>query len=206
MSKRKTFLTGLTVAVALILVAADAFPQEQQKIFFKSSAANSKYLQQHVIDARDVPGHQIRIIELRRVYPTDPPAYDGVRLVEELSWGYSDWTNGSGRAWGYIVQALENGDKISARYDGAVLATVAPDGTRKTTHSGSAIYTGGTGKFRGIRGMERVTAGMRMWSRANTGWKSRPALAYDSRASRTSVLVGRQQTPPVQAPLRPTTS
>ena len=85
MSKRKTFLTGLTVAVALILLAADAFPQEQQKIFFKSSAANSKYLQQHVIDARDVPGHQIRIIELRRVYPTDPPAYDGVRLVEELS-------------------------------------------------------------------------------------------------------------------------
>jgi hypothetical protein len=49
MSKRKTFLTGLTVAVALVLLAADAFPQEQQKIFFKSSAANSKYLQQHVI-------------------------------------------------------------------------------------------------------------------------------------------------------------
>jgi hypothetical protein len=161
MGKGITFLTGLAVATALgLLDPGDAFPQEKQKIFFKSLPANSKYLQQHVIDAGDVPGHQIRIIELRRVYPTDPPAYDAVRLVEELSWGYSDWVNGSGHAWGYIVRILENGDKIFARYDGAVLTTPAPDGSRKTTYSGTTLYTGGTGKFRGIRGMERVTAGL----------------------------------------------
>jgi hypothetical protein len=161
LSKGRTLLTWLTVATALSLLApAHAFPQEKQKIFFKSQPANSKYLQQHVIDAGDVPGHQIRIIELRRVYPTDPPAYDGVRLVEELSWGYSDWTNGSGHAWGYIVRIFENGDKIFARYDGAVLTTVAADGSRKTTYSGTTTHTGGTGKFRGIRGMERVTAGL----------------------------------------------
>ena len=39
--------------------------------------ANARYTQQHTIDVGDVPGHQVRVFEVRRTYPSNPPVING---------------------------------------------------------------------------------------------------------------------------------
>jgi hypothetical protein len=56
------------------------------------------------------------------------------------------------------VTLLENGDKIFSQYDGTSQTTVAPDGSKKSTFTGVTRYTGGTGKYQGIRGFLRTSA------------------------------------------------
>jgi hypothetical protein len=36
-------------------------------------AADTKYPQQLALDVGDIPGHQVRVYELHRVYPNDKP-------------------------------------------------------------------------------------------------------------------------------------
>jgi hypothetical protein len=52
---------------------------------------------------------------------------------------------------------LENGDKIFSQFDGTSQTMVAPDGSKKSTFTGVIRYTGGTGKYEGIRGLLRVS-------------------------------------------------
>ena len=50
---------------------------------------------------------------------------------------------------------LENGDKIFSEFRGVSQTVVNPDGTKKSTAVSVARYTGGTGKYQSIRGIER---------------------------------------------------
>ena len=151
-----TLLTALTVAVGLtVLCAADAQAQDKHPIAYKTSGEHTKYTQQHTIDVGDVSGHQIRILELRRTFPSNAPVFDDVKVVEDWTRGYSDYVSVTGRAWGYGVLILENTDKIFYQWDGASHAVASADGSRKSTYVGSVRLTGGTGKFRGIRGLLR---------------------------------------------------
>jgi hypothetical protein len=129
--------------------------QEKCKMKWEVSAANSNYTQQHVIDVGDVPGHQIRIFELHRTFPNDQPNCEGLKRVEEWARGYSDYIDRNGRFWAYRVIVLENGDKIFGENTGTSQTTVAADGSKKSTATGVVVYTGGTGKYQGVRGLAR---------------------------------------------------
>ena len=76
-------------------------------------------------------------------------------MVEEWDRGYSDYIDGNGRNWGYLTFLLENGDKIYGRFDGNAQTVIAADGSKKSSGIGTATLSGGTGKFRGIRGTIR---------------------------------------------------
>ena len=147
-------IAGVTVS---LLVGSDAWAQHKQKVSFKTLAANTTVIRQHVIDVGDVPGHQVRIFEGRATFPTDAPVFEGVRTAERWVRGFSDYTDLNGRAATYLLLVMENGDKIFARGDGVSQSTLNPDGSRKAT--GTLVYalTGGTGKFLGIRGVIRET-------------------------------------------------
>ena len=85
----------LLMWVLLIGLAPSAWAQEKQKISFKMPAENSKYTQQQMIDVGDVPGHLIRIADLRRTFPANPPVFDGVKAVE--AWTRLSPTSSTGR-------------------------------------------------------------------------------------------------------------
>ncbi len=148
-------VTYLLMCVLLIGMTPSAWAQDKQKISFKAPAENSKYTQQHMINVGDVPGHLIRIAEIRRTFPTNPPVFDGVKAVEAWTRFSSDIIDGSGRFSGYTIFVLENGDKIFGRVEGAAQLVANPDGTTKGNASGVTALTGGTGRFRGIRGVLR---------------------------------------------------
>ena len=144
---------GLAVAV---FSTTNASADEKCKISGAAAAANSTYTQQHVIDVGDVPGHQVRIFELHQTDPADTkPNCEGLRRTESWSRGFSDYTDRNGPNWGYSVDTLENGDKIFSEFRGVSQTAVTPDGPTNSTAVGVAKYTGGTGKYQSIRGLQQ---------------------------------------------------
>src|SRR4029453_5789498 len=71
-------LTWLVVASPI----GDAVAQQRQRVFFHASGENSKYTKQYAIDVPDMPGHQVRIYEIRRAFPTNPPLVNGLAIKE----------------------------------------------------------------------------------------------------------------------------
>jgi hypothetical protein len=145
------------VGVALAIFAAGAASaQEKCKMSWDTPAADTKYGQQLALDVGDVPGHQVRVFEIHRVYTNDKPNCEGLKRVEQWSRLYSDYVDRNGRVWGYDVTTLENGDKIFDEFSGLSQTVVAPDGAKKSTNEGMATFTGGTGKYLGVLGIEWV--------------------------------------------------
>jgi len=151
-------LLAITIGAMLTSFGlSEGWAQQKHKISGKALAENAKYTQQHVIDVGDVPGHQVRIFEIHRTYPKDAPVFEGVKVVEEWVRGFSDYTDINGRAVTYYIYVVENGDKIFARSNAVTQTIVNPNGSKRSTVTGVATITGGTGKFLTIRGTIRST-------------------------------------------------
>jgi hypothetical protein len=142
-------ITLMCLAVALPTIPVVA----QERLAFRVSAENTKYTQQHTIDVGDVAGHQVRIFEIKRVYPANAPVIGGMKIVESWTRGISDHTNNSGEARTYSIYVLENGDKFFTR--GSLVAIQGPE-ARNLTATTAGPITGGTGKLARINGMARM--------------------------------------------------
>src|SRR5271165_5170227 len=95
--QNRRHLIGLSAiaGIGLASLLASAFAHEKQHLSYKSLPENTKFTQQNIIDVGDVPGHQVRIYEIHRTYPTNPPMINGLRLVEQWSRGTSDYIDNS---------------------------------------------------------------------------------------------------------------
>jgi len=151
-------LVALCLAVGLILfVPAGGSAQEKHKLSWSVRAENVKFTLVGRLEIPDMPGHFLSIFELRRTWPDNPPTIEGVKLVEEIVRGFTDFVLGNGRAWGYAFWRLENGDTVFLDWQNASQGIVNPDGSRKGTYLGTYVNTGGTGKVRGIKGLGRYS-------------------------------------------------
>ena len=145
----------LTVALGCLVVALptdNVLAQQKQQLSFKTSAENTKYTQQHLIDVGDVPGHQVRVYELHCTFPNNAPVMNGVAIKEQWTRAISDYTDNNGPGTTYGVYVLENGDKFFTR---SVLVAQST-GSGKLTATTVGQITGGTGKFAGIQGIVRT--------------------------------------------------
>jgi hypothetical protein len=90
------------------------------------------------------------VFELHRVFPNAKPNCEGLKWTElwVRGFSFSDYVDRNGRPCRYYVYELENGDKIYAD------TVVAADGSKKSGGEGTARWTGGTGKYQGVRGIE----------------------------------------------------
>jgi hypothetical protein len=150
----KTPILGALSLGACLLGSAGVSAEEKCKMSWESPAADSSYPQQLAIDVGDVPGHQVRVYEAHRVFSNAKPNCEGLKMVERWSRGYSDYVDRNGRTWGYEVTTLENGDKIFDEYNGTAQTVVGADGSKKSTVEAVSRWTGGTGKYQGVRGIE----------------------------------------------------
>lgn len=146
---------AVLVAAWLGAVSGAALAQERHKYSFKAPPGTTKFAQTQMLDVGDVPGHQMRITELLSKYPGDAPVYAGVKVVEARGVLFSDYVEGSGNAFTYTVNTLENGDKIFSRTTILTQTSVGADGGRRSAFSAVTTLTGGTGKFTNIRGTLR---------------------------------------------------
>jgi hypothetical protein len=157
LSMMKKIVTMVFCIILLITfglaVKSPCEAQQKHKRTYKQLGQNSKYTDQHTIDVGDIPGHQIRVALLHRAQPADNPLkYEGIAVKEAWEHIFSDYINWNGYHWGYTVTIMENGDKIYSRFDGTTHTTPVTKGGAKGTFHGTTTITGGTGKFKGIRG------------------------------------------------------
>jgi hypothetical protein len=147
-----TFVRSTALA-ALLVVSFAALSQDKYPINSNSGGSTSKYTQQHKIDVGDVPGHIVRIQETHRIYNEKSTlVIRGTKVKEGWVQGFSDYTNGKGRAWGYGHWALEDGEKIFLDYSGQSHSEPTSTGSLKGSYHGTTRIVGGTGKYKGIRG------------------------------------------------------
>lgn len=151
---RHVWMSGTGVATVLVILSVgNGWAQEKYRYDLSALPQSSRYVQQHVIDVGDVPGHQVRILELQRTYTKDNPVVMGTKVVESWNRGFSDYVNGVGPATGYGVWLLEDGNKIFLQYIGTSYTEVTPTGSRRGTYHGTTRLVGGTGRFAAIRGV-----------------------------------------------------
>ena len=146
-------LSPCLVFTLCLVVSGLVGAQVKHKIHFVNLPDNTAYSQQYRLEAGDVPGHYVRIYEIQRLYPNNPPKFKEVSVTEQWDRGYSDYTDTNGRAWWYSTYFLENGDKIYARTDGTTQTSHSDSHTSISTFVGVITITGGTGEFKGIRGL-----------------------------------------------------
>jgi hypothetical protein len=129
-----------------------AYGQQKQRIEMSGEGVKSRYVQQHIIDVGDVPGHQLRVLEVHRVHAMPNVTIAGVKLLEEWHRGTSDYTNGRGAAHGYGTWVMEDGSKIFVEWTGNAESEPTASGARKGSFHGTTRIVGGTGKFATLRG------------------------------------------------------
>src|SRR5262249_28684140 len=59
-----------SIALIWFAVSIRAIVLAQERLVFRVTAENTEYTKQHTIDVGDVPGHQVRLFEIKRRYPT----------------------------------------------------------------------------------------------------------------------------------------
>ena len=154
---RALFIRKIPAAFIVPLLALPAAAQERCKWSSEGDTGSvSSYPQQLVMYVGDTPGHIVGAYELHSVAgPNGKPNCEGLKDKETWTHGYRDYRDRNGRAWGYTVTTLENGDKIYQEFSGTTQTTTAADGSKKTAYDGVANWTGGTGRYQTVRGIER---------------------------------------------------
>jgi hypothetical protein len=154
---RALFIRATPALFVLLLFNAPGAAQERCKWSAESDLGSvSSYPQQLNIDVGDAPGHIVGVYELHTVPgPNAKPNCEGLKDKERWEHGLRDYRDRNGRLVGYAVTILENGDKIYQEISGTVETTTAADGSSKTTYDGVATWTGGTGRYQTVRGIER---------------------------------------------------
>ena len=107
----------------------------------------------------------MRVFELYRAFPNNPPVINGLKFKESWQQGFADYIDSNGLATGYTVTTMENGDKFFSR--GTSVVQNAGDG--KLTATGISIITGGTGKLAGIHGTIRAVTQTDLKANTNEG-------------------------------------
>jgi hypothetical protein len=156
---RSVFLaleTVATVCLAAVLGNA-AVAQDIHRVSFKTAAADTKYTKQLVLDVGDVPGHQIRLFEIQRTFPNNPPVINGVRIKQIWSRGISDYTNSTGPSTHYSIFEMENGDNVFVHVSSTSQSVANPDGSTAFAATSEGTMTGGTGLFASISGLVRTS-------------------------------------------------
>jgi hypothetical protein len=154
-------LSPPAASLAMVLTTLAFSPvsaQERCKLSWGIQPADTTYTQQYAIDVGDVPGHQVRIFEVHRRFPNDKPNCEGLKRTESWLRASTDYIDRNGSVSGYLTIVLENGDKIFARVTGTSQTSTNPDGSQRSVATDVMTYTGGTGRYRSVRGiqMERV--------------------------------------------------
>ena len=145
-------------ACAMLMAGSAAWAQQKQSVSYSIPPGVARFVQEHLVDVEDVPGHQVRVFEIHVDFQSIDLSFAGLKVKEAFIRGTSDYTNGSGTATSYHLFVLEDGNKIAMRDAVVGQAVPNPDGSKALKYSVIETFIGGTGRFRGIRGQLRENA------------------------------------------------
>ena len=102
---------------------------------------------QYGIEIGDRPGHGFGIDKTACTW-TKPMEIAGIQSKDGYDVGFGESSGNKANGRGYHVSTMTNGDKVYVRFQGT---DTLKDGAPQSSQ-GTWSYTGGTGKFKGIKG------------------------------------------------------
>ncbi len=155
----KTALRGsalIRIIVVLLSLAGLALPtgahaQQKHKVDV-SPPQKSRYVKEHIIDAGDAPGHQLRIVQIEKAYTRNHPTIRNVKITEVRQWGFTNYTNGVGPVIYFETWSDGGENMFFVEGTSETASRITATGSRRGTSHGSGRITGGTGKFASIQG------------------------------------------------------
>jgi hypothetical protein len=159
LTSRPVFFVGVAFVAAVVLLIFDqGFGQDKHKVSWIVKAENSKLTVRQNLEHPDLPGHTLGVVEFRRTWPDGGgPVVQGQKVIEEIARGFYDAVAGNGDGSGYSVWSFENGDLMFGQWRNTLQSVISADRSRKTTYVGTYLTTGGTGKFKRIKGVGRYS-------------------------------------------------
>jgi hypothetical protein len=109
-----------------------------------SGSFSGRAAAQPALVLHDVSDHDLNLIEVRGVQKSPDEKWNDSKITY---WGTADLIAGSGTQSGYFVNDHADGDRDFGTFEGRITTSGA-----EVTLEGTWKFTGGTGKFRGLRG------------------------------------------------------
>lgn len=136
----------LSVAIAIALAPGIA---RAERIEHSGVKSNPRVISRNVMPINDPVGREIGTeLVLSELHFTNSP----IKVKEEWVYSQFDYVGGTGPHWGIFVDVLESGEQTVGRFEGNTVMKANPDGSWVMTWEGTHRYTGGTGKFKNVKG------------------------------------------------------
>jgi hypothetical protein len=145
--------TLILPALAFVVVSLSFSAQAAEKKKITGTHKNGPVISQTVVPLGpgDDPKHKLVVLEIRRdiISSSDPDLNEAEHMLYEQR----DEVAGTGTHRGYFRNLLKNGDTQYGTYEGTFKTTFKEDGSwETTTWEGTYEVSGGTGKFKNIKG------------------------------------------------------
>ena len=138
----------LLFVIYILLLVLSSVQAKECTYTYLAKPEESKYVKQFSIKT-DREGHAVRIFSIENTYKDQKKNCEGISLVKEFNWGYSDYTDKSGPVKGYVTQIYSDGSKIFLTFEG----TSQNSGSSENfTNIGFSNIVGGTGIYENISG------------------------------------------------------
>jgi hypothetical protein len=147
MARRRKPRMRTYVTFGLCLVGCAGVAAAQTKI--SGTGKCGKPEAQHAVEVGDRPGHMLVVVKQSCTWTT-PIEMEGVKAKSYTAAITSDATGQKAQDHGYVVVTMENGDKAFVRIN-AGTSMMGKNG-QPESDEGTWSYTGGTGKFKGLKG------------------------------------------------------
>jgi hypothetical protein len=165
--KNRSIIFGVIAAFVVVSLSFSAQAGEKKKVM-----GTDKYgptISRTVVSPGDDPKHELVVLAIYRATTTSPDP--NINETEVISYEQGDEVAGTGTHRGYYVRHYKNGDIDYGTYEGTVKTTVKEDGSWESTWEGTLKVTGGTGKFKNIKG-SGTYRGKATAEGASTDWES----------------------------------
>jgi hypothetical protein len=140
--KYKVF--GLTVLLGAFAWSALA----QTQVSGTLKCGDDKGDIQHTVEVGDHPGHVLMVGKGTCTW-TAPIVIAGVKSITQTGASTTEVNGAKGQEKVYAVITMENGDKVFVHAQDTGTLT---EGGKVITYAGTFSFTGGTGKFKGLKG------------------------------------------------------
>jgi hypothetical protein len=147
MTQLRRGVVGVIAAFVVVSLSFSAQAGEKKKI--TGTNKEGPPISRTVVFPGDDPKHELDLTVRRDTTTSSEPDWDG---TEEMNYGQGDSVAGTGTHRGYVRRFYKNGDTTWGSYEGTHKTTVKEDGSSETTWEGTWKDTGGTGKFKNIKG------------------------------------------------------
>ena len=140
-------IVGLVVTCVIVSFSISAQAEKKKITYSKKS---KHMVSQTTVYPGDIPNRElVQFVRINTVTRTSDPDF---AMIEHLNHGQLDQVAGTGSHRGYTTFVHTGGEKSYVSWEGSHTTTVQEGGTWELRYEGKFQFTGGTGKYKNIKG------------------------------------------------------